>query len=193
MRALVFKNMAYVPIWKNATSTFTELFEQMFDTKWIHVDKLDNSYKLFGHIRHPIERHFRGVAQYIQGNNLTHLLDNENWQQICSTGIFDSHSYPITSMLGSHVKRVKWIPIASGIDTNELTKKYLNSNNIEINDIKILNKSREHSIYNRLKEINLKFDPTKILSLSFEGDFELWNSIFPYVDEDNMIYHPTLG
>ena len=92
-------------------------------------------------------------------------------------------------MLGSNAKRVKWIPIASGIDTNELTKKYLSSNDIEIDHIKILNKSQEHSIYYQLKEINLKFDPNKILSLLFDGDLEIWNSIFPYVDEDNTTYY----
>jgi hypothetical protein len=189
MEVLTFGKIAYVPIWKNATSTFRMKFSSLgWTTK--HIDHLDESYELFGHIRHPKERHFKGVAQYLVINQLDHLLDDPIWQKVLSTALLDAHSYSIYSMLGKHVSRIKWIPISPGIDTMQLTIKYLKSKNIEIDNLVYKNRSygKIQHVYHQLQEINKKFDTYNIVSLSFDGDLALWNSIFPYVDEDNIEY-----
>lgn len=185
----MFQDVAYVPIWKNATSTFGSVIEKSPNWKKILIERLDDSCEVFGHLRDPRERHFKGLAQYIVNNNLNHLLDDLTCKKIFSTAILDAHSYPITSMLGALAARVKWIPIAPGIDTIALTKKYLKSKNIEI-DFKTSNQSDMHGIqlYNKLKQINLEFDTFNLLPLLLQGDLELWQSVFPYVDEDNISY-----
>ena len=189
MEAYVLDHVAYVPIWKNATTTFEGVIERSPDWKKVPIESLDESYEIFGHMRDPKERHFKGVVQYIVGNHLEHLLDDTTWEKIFSTAILDAHSYPITSMLGTLANRVKWIPIAPGINTIALTKKYLKSKNIEI-DFKTTNQSTVHQlqVYEKLKQINLEFDTFGVLSLLLQGDLELWASVFPYVDEDNISY-----
>jgi hypothetical protein len=189
MECFVFQDVAYVPIWKNATTTFESVIERSPNWKKVPIESLNDSYQMFGHLRDPRERHFKGLTQYIVGNNLEHLLDEPMCKKIFSTAILDAHSYPISSMLGARATRVKWIPMAQGIDTIALTNKYLKSKGIEM-DFSTKNQSNSHHIqvYDKLKQINLEFDTFRLLSLLLQGDLDLWASVFPYIDEDNISY-----
>lgn len=188
-----YKPVAYLPITKNASTTFTSAFTSR-GWKLKQLDQLDDSYQVFGHFRDPIERHFKGTTEFLIQNNLTHMIRDPDWQKIWMSAVMDIHSYPITWALGAKADKIHWIPINRRIPVNYLTHRYLMSHGI---DTELLNATwhREASIekqqlYLELRKLHNQ-SPTNQLAFFYDSDIVLWNRIVPYTDEDNVQYFIT--
>ena len=179
--------VGYVPVTKNASTTFTRLFADMGWTQ-TQLDLIDPTIEIFGHFRNPIERHFRGTAEFLVQNSILHLVEDPRWQQVWVRAVMDIHSYPVTWAMGEHVRRCHWIPMAKQLDVDLLTRKHLSRYDIKIPKISWLNESNldKKRLYNRLVELHSKIDTHNHLSYFYDSDIVLWNSLFPYVDVDNQ-------
>jgi hypothetical protein len=190
MDVWVHGDLAYVPITKNASTTYTQLFAGL-GWKRTQLDLISTDIKLFGHFRDPIQRHFQGTAEFLIQNSITRLMDDPAWQQVWAKAVMDMHSYPVTWAMGDHARRCHWIPIHEKLDTDALTKKYLASHGVKVDHIPWLNVRPWHKkISSRLMELHKQIDPHNHLSYFYDSDIVLWNSLFPYVDVDNQ-WHTT--
>lgn len=183
--------LAYLPISKNASTTFVHIF-QSSGWKLDQLDRLDDSYQVFGHFRDPIERHFKGTTEFLLIHKLTHLINDPNWRKIWTSVVFDMHSYPITWGLGHRADRIKWIPIHRKIPTNYLTHRYLLSHGIDYNLHSVVWRNEanfeKQRIYAELRDLHAQ-EPVNQLSFFYDSDILVWNKILPYTDEDNVVYY----
>jgi hypothetical protein len=185
-----YKPIAYLPITKNASTTFTSVFKAR-GWELQQLDQIDDSYQVFGHFRDPIDRHFKGTAEFLIKDNLTHMIRDPDWQKIWMSAVMDMHSYPITWALGSRANKIHWIPISRKIPTNYLTHRYLMSHEIDMNLLNATwhNESsiEKQQLYLELRRLHNQ-TPYNQLSFFYDSDIVLWNKIVPYTDEDNVQY-----
>lgn len=169
--------LAYLPITKNASTTYSRLFESL---GWheTQLDLLDKDCEIFSHIRNPIERHFMGTAEFLVTNHLTDLLEDTKWQHVWAKAVMDVHSYPIAFSVGPLIDKILWIPIHPGIDTDRLTIDFLKERGIIVDTIRKLNVSSDNSmrkvVYNKLINIRNNFDRDNTLSHFYDLDIVLW-------------------
>jgi hypothetical protein len=187
MDVWVHGSVGYVPIAKNASTTYTQLFAGIGWTR-TQLDLLDAGIEIFGHFRDPIERHFAGTAEFLCQNHITHLVEDPVWQQMWVRAVMDMHSYPVTWSMGSHAQRCHWIPMHKQLDVDLLTRKYLAQHGITLGEIPHLNTSEpfKQQLHRRLQELHPQIDAHNHLSWFYDSDIVLWNSLFPYVDADNQ-------
>lgn len=184
-----YQNLAYLPITKNASTTFTDFFRSR---DWVQsqLDFLPRGTKIFGHFRNPIERHFKGTAEFLIQNKLEHLVDDPAWQKIYTHSVMDMHSMPITWALGERYKLIHWIPIHKQIPTLLLTQKWLNANGFECNIENLLWKNSSSddslSLYHKLQHLWQTVKNNGSLNFYYDNDIILWNSLWPYVDTDGI-------
>jgi hypothetical protein len=193
VRVYKYKKIAYLPINKNASSTFSAVFSEINGWETSQLDLLDDSYKIFAHFQDPIERHYKGTAQFLKINNLCHLINDLNWQKVWVSAVMDRHSYPIVTSLGIRADKIHWIPIHRKIPTNLLTHKYLMASDIDagIINCKWMNESNleNKQIILKLQLLHETIDPGNHLCFFYDTDIILWNKIIPYTDEDGIIYN----
>lgn len=140
MLVLTHGNIAYFPITKNASTTFTDHFaNQGWQTN--QFDLLDDSYEIFAHFQNPIERHFKGTVEFLCQNGIDHLVDDPVWQKVWSKSVMDLHSYPVTWMVGN--RKINWILIRENIDTIGLTRDWLRERNIDLGNVEWKNRSNQ--------------------------------------------------
>jgi len=192
MEVRVYKKIAYLPINKNASSTFSQVLSPERGWEKTQLDMLDDSYEIFSHFREPIERHFKGTAEFLIQQNLTHLVDDPDWQKIWIRAVMDRHSYLLVWSVGTRVNKIHWIPIHESLPTNLLTHKYLLARGIDMGllDCKWINKTSgiKYQLYLKLKSLHQTMDNSNHLCFFYDEDIVLWNKILPYKDEDGIIY-----
>lgn len=183
--------LAYLPIPKNASTTFTKYFK---GAGWqcTQLDLLDYDVKIFGHFQDPIKRHFKGTAEFLIQSKFEHLIDNPTWQKIFVHSVMDMHSMPITWAVGTRHNQIKWIPINRQTPTVLLTQKWLRAQGFscDLENMAWYNQSTNHklSLYYKLQSMHSTIANNGSLSYFYNNDIVLWNSLWPYIDEDNIIY-----
>ena len=185
-----YKPIAYLPITKNASTTFTSIFKSR-GWKLQQLDQLDDRYQIFGHFRDPIERHFKGTAEFLIQQNLMHMIRDTDWQKIWMSAVMDMHSYPITWALGARADQIHWIPINQKISTNYLTHRYLLEHEIDMSLLNVIwhNESsiEKQQLYLELRKLHNQ-TPYNQLAFFYDSDIVLWNKIIPYKDEDDITH-----
>lgn len=165
--------------------TYTTLCQKL---GWVvsQFDILPSDYTVFAHIRDPIDRHFKGTAEYLFKKKLSHLIDDADWQKIWATAVLDLHSYPITWSVGNKKDSIKWIPINPGIDTNKLTIEFLAEHNIVVDSITNVNENipARTKLYNKLKELWPIVDGDQTLTYFYDADIVLWNTVLATYSEN---------
>lgn len=177
MLVLTYNNVAYFPITKNASTTFTDHFDKM-GWKQDQFDLLDESYEIFAHFQDPIERHFKGTAEFLVKSKIEHLADDPIWQKIWTKSVMDLHSYPITWTVGN--RKINWILIRQDIDTIELTRQWLTQRSIDLGEVQWKNKSDKirSELYQKLKNIYETLeDKDRTLTYFYDADILLWNKL----------------
>ncbi len=192
MEVRVYEKIAYLPINKNASSTFSNVFSPERGWSITQLDLLDDSYEIFSHFRDPIDRHFKGTVEFLIQQNLTHLIDDPDWQKVWVRSVMDRHSYPLTWALGNYASKIHWIPIHKLLPTNLLTHKYLMARGIDMGllSCRWINESssfKQH-LYFKLKLLHETIDNSNHLCFFYDQDIVLWNKIIPYTDEDGVLY-----
>jgi hypothetical protein len=181
------KKLAYFPVAKNASMTFTTLFENL---GWAtsQFDLLPEDYTVFGHLRDPIERHFKGTAEFILQSRMSHLIDNPEWKKVWSTAVMDIHSYPITWSLAHRADSIHWIPIHKDLDTNKITIDFLKQYNLVLDSITNINEGLpdRSKFYDKLMEVHKKLDAAGTLTYFYDADIVLWNKVIKqYINNPN--------
>lgn len=177
MLVLTQGKIAYFPITKNASSTFTEHFLSI-GWQQTQLDVLDDSYEVFAHFRDPIERHFKGTAEFLCQHHIEHLIDDPTWQKVWSRCVMDLHSYPISWQVGD--RRIHWILIKKGLDTVELTRAWLSDRGIDLGTVIWKNESNDHKnqVYQKLLDLYQTLqDKDRTLIYFYDADIVLWNKL----------------
>lgn len=146
----VYKNLSFVPIQKCASMHYTTIFTNL---GWTQVNLIDvdlETTKFFGVMSHPIERHFKGMVQWltqlygttpgdalanqetnpwIRGPSL-HVTDYKKLKQdladphfrklISQITVGDSHSIPYHLTFGKFLDKVNWIPLDILTDSEQV-------------------------------------------------------------------------
>jgi hypothetical protein len=204
MKALIYKNFIYIPIYKNGSSTFRDFLVRH---GWEQVQLLDfkndlGQYKLWGHITDPVVRHTKGIVEFLTSSNRVDLLDDPLFQKLCALTILDHHTWSIWIMTKDIAQYpIHWIPLDAKItkwnqypvpteilNGNDLTNDFFRENNLDlvITDLDNVNqKSRRDEIV-RLREIvdQIKSkhpeDNLRCMKNFLEPDLILYNNTLSY-------------
>jgi hypothetical protein len=93
---------------------------------------------VFSHIRDPIVKHRKGIAEFFFYNkNLlplsTDIINNKLWViALSSATCLDHHSESIYNMLGKNAELINWIPIDTGVDHKSTTFNILESRGVNV-------------------------------------------------------------
>ena len=168
--------VGYYPIHKNGSTTFTSLAKSLNWKTTEDMELLPPEYKIFAHVRDPIERHFAGTAEYILADNLEYTLDDVNLQKLWVSALMDIHSYPITWVLRDIAKRIHWIPITKDFDSTQATLDFLHQHSVDVNEIPKLyeGSSQSKRVRERLMSLHASNDRYSSLTYFYEHDFKLY-------------------
>lgn len=112
MRAYRYRQLVYIPIYKNAASSYEKLFGEILKWQVIGTEELDPiNDTIFAHISNPYHRHLRGTAQFLVQNELEELIDDPRFEKIMTSGYLDQHAYPLIVMFGDLVHKITWLPL----------------------------------------------------------------------------------
>ena len=154
--------IAYLKIAKNACSSWEYLLTKMgWETQDLYIPKqpLDDLI-FFWLLREPDDRHTKGIVQYLIVEKLEHCLDNEFFQRLLVSAVFDEHSYNIHSMIPSEIiQRTNWFIIDHEIyDYEKLVRNFLQQHNILLPSVPKINASdpKQKNLQHKIKNLKLK-------------------------------------
>ena len=170
------KPIGYIPIHKNASTTFNRAFQQ---AGWKRIDsKMPDDIKYFSHIQNPWNRYCKGMAQLAWNENersFEHVLRNKFFK----TALFNPHIMPISLMYPDVCDKIEFILLDGLENPNDLTTNWLQDNDIDV----IVDPSKIRNVASKKKQAYQKqvlnwvndCHPYKqhIIRL-LEADFDLW-------------------
>jgi hypothetical protein len=175
-------NVVYLPVPKNASTMYVNLF---FNNGWKkdEIENVDTKDKiLFGHIQNPHIRHTKGLTEFLQKNKIYNLDIESKYHNILVSSLPDIHTYPITTIYKKYYECATWIPIDSKIPSNLLTSAFLQKNGI---NLKIPVEMKKHvTLSKRFKIMVEEINRVKIDNLVYKEfeeqilkkDMELYNN-----------------
>lgn len=121
--ALQTGDVVYIRMLKCASSFFHNNFQ---DWGWtpIAFEAIDwGRHHVFAHMLDPMERRYKGAAEYIQMNNMQDIFfDNPDFRKFISQiPVFDDHTASYHEQLGNYCQLIDWIPI-SGLPPAETAR-----------------------------------------------------------------------
>jgi hypothetical protein len=140
----------YLEVHKNASQTHGKLLsDHGWQRRDVFAKDLDlKNMVLWGHISDPEARHTKGIVQYLIKKPDINYHD-PSIAKLLVTGVFDTHTYSISMMLGPFWSYpIHWIPLdftftdhttqtfehlRKKYSSNELTQMWLDENDIDIN------------------------------------------------------------
>ena len=186
MRAYCFEHLVYIPIYKNAATSYEMLFGNLLNWSPILSENIDwTNHTVFAHISNPYIRHLKGTTQFLFDNNLTSVIDDPRFEKFLSSGYFDHHSYPLTLMFGKNITKIKWLPLDHPtIQGNTITCSFLNEHGIPITEdqIPFMNTSvpEQKNILDRIIKI-------------CERNHYMSNGLFFILDDDQVLYNKVIN
>lgn len=186
MKAYRYKQLVYIPIYKNAATSHELLFGKILNWSSFLTEDInwDNDI-VFAHISNPYTRHLRGTAQFLIQHKLESIIDDPRFEKLLSSGYFDHHSYPLSLMFGDKVNNINWIPLDHPtISGNTLTSSFLQEHGITISkdDIPIENQSSvdKKNMLNQIEQLAKKHN--------FTAD-----GLFFMLDNDQVLYNRVIS
>jgi hypothetical protein len=186
MRAYRYGHLVYIPIYKNAATSYEILFGTILNWKIILTETIDwNEDNVFAHITHPYTRHLKGTTQFLWQHELTSVIDDPRFNRFLISGYFDHHSYPLTQMFGDKIWKINWLPLDHPtISGDTITCSFLKNQGIDLfeNQIPHANVS--------VPEKKLLFDRIKTLceKTNYTND-----GLFFLLDDDLLLYKHVLN
>lgn len=114
----------------------------------------------FGLLRDPERRHTQGLVQYLKNERLEHLLEDEFFQRILVSAVFDEHTYNIHSLVPSDIiKRTNWFILDHDYYNYEhLVRNFLQHHNVDLPPVPRLNASsaRDKQLQTQINELKVK-------------------------------------
>jgi len=134
--ALQAGDAVYIRMLKCASSFFHNNFQ---DWGWtpIAFEAIDwNHHHVFAHMLDPMERRYKGAAEYIQMNNMQDIFfHNPDFRKFISQiPAFDDHTASYHAQLGNYCRMIDWIPISgrAPTETAQLTELLLAEHDIHV-------------------------------------------------------------
>lgn len=181
MRAYRHNNLVYIPVSKNASTSFSVLFGDVLLWTSILTENIDwDNDIVFSHIQNPYERHIKGTLQFLRQYNLLDIITDPKFAFLISSACFDQHTYPLCYMFGDRVNHIHWIPLDHPYYSADcLTLNFLKNNNINIdaNDIP------HHNSYNSIDIDKLK---------NIHSTSESRDRLMFLLDNDSIIYNKSI-
>lgn len=181
-----YNNYVYLPVLKNASTTYTTFFQEAGWEETPLLSVKDNlELHFFGHIQNPDIRYIKGVVEYIQSNQINYRA-NKNLAKLLFSGIYDFHTAPLSLMYTTLIYKTHWIPMDlvfnnKAISCNNLTNLYFKNNNLPFRIKDLHNLHISNSIQKQKQESVKKFrekHASKISGFLFDllkVDRQLWN------------------
>ena len=154
--------LAYLKIPKNACMSWAQA---LGDLGWEEQDLYIPRQPLedlvfFGLLRDPERRHTQGLVQYLKNERLEHLLEDEFFQRILVSAVFDEHTYNIHSLVPSDIiKRTNWFILDHDYYNYEhLVRNFLQHHNVDLPPVPRLNASsaRDKQLQTQINELKVK-------------------------------------
>ena len=139
MKAYQYKNLIYIPVYKNAATSHEILFGRTLNWTEILSETIDwNNSTVFAHISNPYLRHLRGTTQFLVQNNLESVVDDPRFERFLVSGYFDHHCYPLTLMFGEKTSKINWLPLDHPkMSSNAITCSFLKQHGVDISEQQI--------------------------------------------------------
>jgi len=137
-KTLYYKNLAYVPVAKCASTYYIEFFQQC-GWKEANISELKPGTICFGIFDEPVTRYLKGITEWIYAQ----LMPIYNYELGCipttlldTVFIGDLHSLPYTTTLGPWLKQINCIPMYQKTD-NQIKQHLMDLFASQKHDIKI--------------------------------------------------------
>jgi hypothetical protein len=169
-------NFVYVPVWKCASSYYIRLFEHngWNQIQFQHID-WHNDY-VFGFIRDPIERYFKGLVEELFAANIVGAEEfiKQNIDNISNDNhlmFLTHHGMPVSMLHREHISDINWIPLYQAKDwvSSRFKLEYPNDLNIFASD------DTKNKIYNFL--VDTFGDNSLLLLQLLHDDIKLYEEI----------------
>ena len=154
--------LAYLKIPKNACMSWTHVLGNLgWEEQDLYIPRqpLDDLV-FFGLLREPDHRHTLGLVQYLKKERLEHLLEDEFFQRILVSAVFDEHTYNIHSMVPSEIiKRTNWfIMDHQHYDYEHLVRNFLQQHDIDLPPVPRINVSsaQDKQLQTQINELKVK-------------------------------------
>lgn len=183
-------HLVYIPIAKNASSTFKYVFHEELGWEKTTCDLIDwDSDKVFGHFQHPYRRHVKGLAEAMYRYGFQDLVNDHRLRRLMATAVFDVHSYPIVPTLGQDwASNIDWIimdhPCAATdyrAHVDYLTNKFLNHHGVKIDVThhkrRYTSSKQKLALERQLVKIRDEWDMEDTLTHFYDRDVVLWNQL----------------
>lgn len=183
-------HLVYIPIAKNASSTYKYVFHEELGWEKISCDLINwNADHVFGHYQHPYRRHTKGLAEAMYRYGFQDLVNDVRLRRLMATAVFDVHSYPVVPTLGEDwCNRIDWIlldhPCASSkpdAHPDNLTNKFLKFHgfNIDVTHYKrkYTSSKQKLALERQLVKIREEWDLEDTLTHFYDRDVVLWNKL----------------
>lgn len=182
--------LVYIPIAKNASSTYKYVFHEALGWDETTCDQIDwHQDKVFGHYQHPYRRHTKGLAEAMYRYGFQDLVNDTRLRRLMATAVFDVHSYPIVPTLGHDwAYKIDWIlmdhpccktHVAASVDV--LTNKFLKYHGVNIDVThykrKYTSSQQKLALERQLVKIRDEWDPEDTLTHFYDRDVVLWNTL----------------
>lgn len=176
--------LAYLKIPKNACMSWSRALGAMgWEEQDLYIPRqpLDDLV-FFGLLREPDQRHTQGLAQYLKNERLEHLLQDEFFQRILVSAVFDEHTYNIHSLVPSHIiQRTNWFVLDDQYyDYEQLVRNFLQQHNVALPPVPRINvsSSRDKQLQTQINELKVKHhDSHQKLAKNFLGsDLRLYRT-----------------
>lgn len=183
-------HLVYIPIAKNASSTYKYVFHEELGWDKTTCDLIDwNQDQVFGHYQHPYRRHAKGIAEAMHRYGFQDLVNDIRLRRLMATAVFDVHSYPIVPTLGHEwAYKIDWILMdhpygktdpAASVDV--LTNKFLkyHGTNIDVTHYKrkYTSSRQKLALERQLVKIRDEWDMEDTLTHFYGHDVVLWNKL----------------
>jgi hypothetical protein len=174
------KPLGYIPIHKNASTTFVTFFQR---EGWVWSDDqaLLNKIQLFSHIQSPWRRYIKGVTELAWNTN------ERNFKAVRQMPFFknamlDGHLLPISIITHGITDKIHFIPIDIEVDSITLTNQFLKQHRCK-SEISRRDNQHQSSLKKQLYQkevetwINAKHLYSKQVKLILKDDFALYQSV----------------
>lgn len=178
-------NLVYIPISKNASSTYLHVFKNVLKWESDLSENIDwDTNVVFSHISNPYTRHLRGTTQFIHQNNIASILDDERFAIVVANGFFDHHSIPLSALFGVLKEKITWIPIDQpGVSGDTMTCAFLEIHGYHLNESSIPNLNQS-TLDKKIIQTKLE----NIFNSLKDKHFGLWHLL----DDDWVLYLKSL-
>lgn len=186
-----YKNVAYLPIPKCASTYYTNIFHGRYGWKKNKLLDIDlHKTKIFAFVMHPLTRRLKGLTQSLvrSYNNdydtvLNKLQDESFLDFLSNIMLTDYHTIPYSLLLKPWFDHVHWIPIdlLSRLEAKKEIITFLKNNDIVIDfpDEIYANQSNDKKIiiFKILEQLILLKEPPAELGLLFAHDIKFYNKL----------------